>query len=97
MRRLLFMMLTMLSVFAVGDVWAGSSVGVFSNSNLTITIDDDPGLENYSGNDINWVNGGGTFYIKGTQLNQAGLLMNSIFPAYKSTIAISNVANISEF
>lgn len=81
MRRLLFMMLTMLSVFAVGDVWAGSSVGVFSNSNLTITIDDDPGLENYSGNDINWVNGGGTFYIKGTQLNQAGLdKINSELP-----------------
>ena len=77
----MFMMLTMLSVFAVGDVWAGSSVGVFSNSNLTITIDDDPGLENYSGNDINWVNGGGTFYIKGTQLNQAGLdKINSELP-----------------
>ncbi len=67
------MMLTLLSVFCVEDVRAGSSSGAFSGSGLTITIDDDPGLDNYSGDAMNWVNTGGTFYIKGTQLNQTGL------------------------
>lgn len=63
---------------------AGTSEGVYNSSDntLIITITGDPGLENFTGTVygtdygtglIDWVNSGGTIFIKGTPLNSAGI------------------------
>ena len=68
--------LLLFTVLATIGVRAGTSNGVYSNNSETITIDNDPALENLtftSGGAINWVNSGGSFIIKGTAINQTGV------------------------
>ena len=70
--------LLLFTVLATIGVRAGKSTGVYSYNpeTITITIDNDPALENLeftSGAAINWVNSGGSFIIKGTAINQTGV------------------------
>lgn len=68
--------LLLFTVLATIGVRAGTSIGVYSNNSETITIDNDPALENLtftSGATIDWVNPGGSFIIKGTAINQTGV------------------------
>ena len=68
--------LLLFTVLATIGVRAGKSNCVYSNNSETITIDNDPALENLTfenGAVINWVNSNGSFIIKGTAINQTGV------------------------
>lgn len=68
--------LLLFTVLATIGVRAGTSTGTYSYPNMTITIDNDPALENLTFKDgatIDWVNPGGSFIIKGTAINQTGV------------------------
>ncbi len=68
--------LLLFAVLATIGVRAGTSTGEYSNKSITITIDNDPALENLTFNNgatIDWVNSDESFIIKGTAINQTGV------------------------